>query len=141
MLPKRGDTVNTGSNPLSMVSISLTDSLPSSLGSTLSHKGSISPKLPPPSGNRLTHGRRRSSSIVHRWTFLIPRHLPLWARWGLLSLMILIAIPRGLLRGSEMQDRHAMLLAGKTKLNWAVTRLRPQKVAIYCGRKADFGTS
>lgn len=134
----RHDPGRTDHEGFNLVSISLSDSLPSSLGTMLPTHSSISPKFQSPNDRRSFFGRRRSTSLS-RWTFNLPRHLPLWARWSILSLIVFVALLHGILKGQTIQDRRAMFLASKTKLNWAFTRLKPQKVAIYCGRKADFG--
>lgn len=122
-----------------LVSISLTDSLPSSLSTTLSSNSLVSPKLPRPASNNsnFTFRRRRSSSISRRRILPFIRHISLWGRWSILFFVTLIVLLRLIIRG----DRNAMISSGKSKFNWAITRLRPQKVAIYCGRNTDFGKS
>lgn len=128
-------------DPVNLVSISLSDLLPSSLGDALPSgiQISVSPKLPPPNGRRAFYNGRRRSSSLSRWRFIIPRHLPLWVRWTLLSMIVFVMMLQTLLRGQTVPDRRKVYLAGKSKLNWAFTRLKPQKVAIYCGRNSDFG--
>lgn len=130
------DKVVAGSNPFSFISSSMASSLSPSL------KDVLSPKLPQPgsfgsnsSGSAMIKRRIRSNSLKQ---LRVPR-LSIWLRWMIASLVFVMILFQVIMRNSESGDSSQLLAAGRKRWSWAVSRLRPRRVAIYCGPETNYG--